>query len=203
MPTSAHIMPDSGIVMTWSIETVLDYVEQHHRVRYPELLHEVEAARQYIAKLSTADTVRLRSLARDTFQPYRQQVENDLHEFSQRFYQAVRELQTGARTLPPLQEEPVPDETLQLLHNAFYQFTIDHILEIQAMSDDNEQASERIHQWLTNLPQHQLPSVIDALAHSIQRHQKTLAYINRAAAEDLFHTLARVSGQPPHANTNC
>ena len=56
-------MPDSGIVITWSIETVLDYVEQHHRVNYPELLHQVEAARQYVAKLSTADIVRLRSLA--------------------------------------------------------------------------------------------------------------------------------------------
>ena len=99
-------------------------------------------------------------------------------------------------------KNPYPKRHASFCTTAFYQFTIDHILEIQALNDD-EQSSERIHQWLTNLPQHQLPSVIDALANSIQRHHKTLADVNRAAAEDLFQTLALVSAQPSHAHTNC
>ena len=141
--------------------------------------------------------MQLRTLARKTFQPYQQQIQNDFHEFSQRFYQAVRELQSSARTLPKLSPQPQPDEILQLLQNPFYNYTIADILNIQESNEETEELVPHIQHWLDNLPQHRVPTIIEDLAETVEHDRQTLAYANRFTAECLFRLLAKAAGPLP------
>lgn len=191
MPNDPHVFHDRQSVLDWTIKDALHHVRSYIFHNEPDLMPEFEHIYWRFAHPSDEDNIRIQLIAHQVMEAYTAVILPDLHEFSQRFYQALREADLNRRPLPELSNQVSPAINKDLLNTPLYRMTLDDIIEINDMNDDPD--ADAVRRYLADVPASHLPELRRRVAAAVENYRPILADISRSAAQDAYRSIARMA----------
>ena len=194
---SVHIMRRQPTMLNWSLEDVLEYLEN----KFPTTEPEIQAVRDRI-KTSADQIPALEFPIEQACQHHHTDLDYKANESSWAVLDEPHKIVNEESPMPALHAQADPSKNCEVLNTPLYAWTIEDVL---AVAEEQENLTpdkvDRMRNFVLSITEDQKPALIRYMSEAVDKHLEELAAANRLMAENVLHYLDMVTrnGKIPNA----